>query len=160
MAPQEFFQSGSLLEFRVESRKPVIESLLVQWEQPGLAGDLADNEVLEVGHFPSPWTSEQPTTTKHVPTLADPIQQSTLRSGKHFQARARHVSAKGVTQPAPQFLWQSMRLPKDSADCKIWLDSCHEEHDGPQALDAHDVIDTAKMLRLKREHSMDLIPTM
>ena len=37
-----------------------------------------DNEVLEVGHTPSPWTSGQPTTTKHVPTLADPIQRSTL----------------------------------------------------------------------------------
>ena len=53
-----------------------------------------------------------------------------------------------------------MRLPKDSADYKIWLDSCLEEHDGLQALDTCDVIDTTEMLRLKREHNVDPIPTM
>ena len=48
-----------------------------------------------------------------------------------------------------------MRLPKDSADYKIWLDSYHEEHDGLQALDTYDVIDTAEMLRLERKHNVD-----
>ena len=44
-----------------------------------------------------------------------------------------------------------MRLPKDSADYKVWLESYREEHDGLQDLNTYDVIDTAEMLRLKRE---------
>ena len=53
-----------------------------------------------------------------------------------------------------------MRLLKDSADYKIWLDSYRKEHDGLQDLNTYDVIDTAEMLRLKREHDVDPIPTM
>jgi hypothetical protein len=48
---------------------------------------------------------------------------------------ARHVSAHGLTRPTPQFLWQSMKFPKDSPDYRIWPDSYKEEHDGLKGLD-------------------------
>ena len=53
-----------------------------------------------------------------------------------------------------------MRLPKDSPDYQIWLDSYKEEHDGLNALDTYDVISEEEYQRLVKEHNIEAIPTM
>ena len=115
--------------------------------------DFLDDEIIHIGHTPSPWipstTAGVSSKTKHVPTLAEPVQRGTLRSGRHFRGHARHVSAKGLTRPTPQFLWQSMRMPKDSPDYKIWLESYKEEHDALQEQHTYDEIDETELTRLK-----------
>ena len=92
--------------------------------------------------------------------LADPITRGTTRSGKFYRGHARHVSAKGLTRPAPQFLWQSMRLPKDSPDYKIWLDLYAEEHDGLNSLDTYEVINEEAYQALVAKYGIEAIPTM
>ena len=121
--------------------------------------EFLDDGTLEIGHSPSPWATKAET-TKHLPTLAEPLTRGTLRSGTHFRGHARHVSAKGLTRKHPQFLWQSMRMPKDSPDHKIWLDSYAEEYNGLNALDTYDVIDEPTYLRMAAEHGVEAIPTM
>ena len=129
--------------------------------------ELLDDDVLEIGHSSSPWApsttaDSQPHDTLEslAETLAAPVQRNTLRSGRHFRGHARHVSAKGLQGKTPQFLWQSMRMPKDGSDYKIWLDSYKEEHDGLRELDTYEVIDQAELDRLRGLHDIEVIPTM
>jgi hypothetical protein len=91
---------------------------VLEIELPNLARnwkEFLDTGELEVGHSPSPWVqhgSASPLITKHTPTLAAPLSRGVLRSGTRFRGHAHHVSARGLTQPTPQFLWQSMKFPK------------------------------------------------
>ena len=83
-----------------------LPNLSVRWK------DFLDDGVVCIGHLAAP-TGESPATgsgSKHTPTQAQAVQRGTLRSGRHFRGHARHVSAKGLTLPAPQFLWQAMKL--------------------------------------------------
>ena len=133
-------------------------------ELPNLSTDwktFLDEQLLEIGHTTSNWApGTSANSTKHVPTLAEPLTRGTLRSGRHFRGHARHVSAVGLTRPTPQFLWQSMRFPKNSPDYKIWYESYKEEHDGLNGLDTYEVIDEAEYQRLVAKHKIEAIPTM
>ena len=137
---------------------------VAETELPDLASrwkELLDDGLLEIGHSPSPWVTQHDSSpTKSVSSTSDHLTRGTLRSGRHFRGHARHVSAKGLTRKVPQFLWQSMRLPKDSIDYKIWRDSYAEEHNGLRDLDTYDVIDEAEYRRLQAAHGIEAIPTM